>query len=255
MLIADIRHHLTTSYVVHSEFVDLCAGNIQASNLLAYLFWWTDVADGKYPERNGWTWQTASDLFAGLKLSRRGYQKARKKLLEMGILQYRRSGVFGKMHWKLNKEKLVELIYKLKGEDVPEWASEYQHDADNFRLPKWVPLDLWNAFLKMRSEKNGQPIKHGQKKRLLSKLQEFYGKDLDLRLIMEKAIAAGWATFYEASPTPAAAAQPKQESPEEVLKKVEAERKQWKDEPPPDKDMNNEGRLAILNRLKLKKAD
>lgn len=251
MLIADIRHHIQTSYVVPHEFVDLCAGNMQASNLLSYLFWWTDVAETNEPQRNGWIWQTAADLFDGLKLTRRGYQSARNKLLELGVLQYRRSGVFGKMHWKINKEKLVELIYQVRGKEPPEWTSKYHHDTDNFRLPQWVPLDLWNAFLKMRSEK-GRILKLQGKKILLNQLIECHKKRLDLRAIMEKSIISGWAGFYipdgHNKPQPKSQAPTPKQTKEEILRQQVAERET--DTWPPDKNPNNDDRKQLLDGLK-----
>ena len=64
MLIADFRHHIQTSYVIPHEFVALCAGNMQAYNLLGYLFWWTDWVETHEPHRHGWTYQTAENLLA-----------------------------------------------------------------------------------------------------------------------------------------------------------------------------------------------
>lgn len=258
MLIADIRHHINTSYVIPHEFVALCAGNMQACNLLGYLFWWSDWVETNKPDRKGWTWQTAADLFDGLKLTRRGYQKARDKLLELGVIQYRRGGVFGRMHWKLNKEKLLELVYRVRGEEPPEWASKYQHDTDNFRLPKWVPLDLWNAYLKMRSEAK-HPVKHAQKKTLLKQLTELNKAQLDLRAIMEKSILAGWNGFF-APRNQSNTAQPptkqptKQPTLEEVNKQIAADRAAANTKPP-DKNPDAPDRQALLEKLKtLKKS-
>lgn len=59
MLTAEIRHHITTDFVVYREFGLLCGSNIQAATLLSGLFWWSDVAD-KEPKRQGWFYKTAS---------------------------------------------------------------------------------------------------------------------------------------------------------------------------------------------------
>ena len=52
MLTAEIRHHITTDFVVYREFGLLCGSNIQAATLLSGLFWWSDVAD-KEPKTSG----------------------------------------------------------------------------------------------------------------------------------------------------------------------------------------------------------
>ena len=162
MLISDIRHHITTDFVVYREFGLLCGSNIQAATLLSGLFWWSDVID-KEPKRHGWIYKTAAQLFNEFGLTRRGYEKARKFLLGKGVIQCRRAGVHGRLHWQLNKERLLELCYLVKGEPLPQFDSRYHLDIDNFRLEKWVNLDLWNDFLKMRAEK-GKPVNLKQKK-------------------------------------------------------------------------------------------
>ena len=201
------------------------------------------------PHRHGWTYQTAENLLAGLQLTRRGYQKAREALLELGVLQYRRSGVFGKMHWKLNKEKLLEMVYQVRGQEPPEWTTKYQHDSDNFRLPKWVPLDLWNAYLQMCSEK-GRIIKLQGKKTLLKQLIDCRAKGLDLRPIMEKSIIAGSAGFYipNGQNKPQAPAPSPQKTADE-LKQAQAER-EAANAKPPDKNPDNAKLKALQEHLK-----
>ena len=169
MLTADIRHHITTDFVFYREFGLLCGSNIQAATLLSGLFWWSDVAD-KEPKRHGWIYKTAAQLFAEFGLTRRGYEKARKFLLGKGVIQCRRAGVHGRMHWQLNKERLLELCYQVRGEPLPQFDSRYHLDIDNFRLEKWINLTLWNDFLKMRAEK-GKPLNIKQKKTLLNQLK------------------------------------------------------------------------------------
>ncbi|WP_245911233.1 hypothetical protein [Neisseria iguanae] len=77
-----------------------------SNDLLSNLFWWSEVAE-KDPKRCGWIYKTAADLNEKVGLARRGYEKARKFLSEKGIIQYKRAGVFCKMHWQINKEQLL----------------------------------------------------------------------------------------------------------------------------------------------------
>ncbi|OSI09164.1 hypothetical protein [Neisseria canis] len=113
-------------------------------------------------------------------MTRRGYEKARKGLLELGVLQYRRSGVHGKMHWLLNREKLLEKCYQARGLKLPKgFSSQFIIDRDNFRLDNWVPLDLWHAFLDMRID-TGNKVSIKGKKTLLKQLQIIHNKGLDI---------------------------------------------------------------------------
>ncbi len=233
MLTADLRHHITTDFVVYREFGLLCGSNIQAATLLSGLFWWSDVAD-KDPKRHGWIYKTAAQLFSEFGLTRRGYEKARKFLSGKGVIQCRRAGVHGRMHWQLNKERLLELCYLVKGEAVPQFDSRYHLDIDNFRLEKWVNLTLWNDFLKMRAEK-GKPLNIKQKKVLLNQLKDLKNKNYDLDAVMQKSILNGWAGFYPSDRSPNIPAPPTSEAATRKAKaEYEAQIKQSSD-PPPDK--------------------
>jgi len=81
------------------------------------------------------------------------------------------------MHWQFNKERLLELCYQVKGEPVPKFDSRYHLDIDNFCFEKWVNLDLWNEFLKMRAKK-GKHLNIKQKKILLNQLKDLKNKKL-----------------------------------------------------------------------------
>ena len=230
MLTADIRHHITTDFVVYREFGLLCGSNIQAATLLSGLFWWSDVID-KEPKRHGWIYKPAAQLFAEFGLTRRGYEKARKFLSGKGVIQCRRAGVHGRMHWQLNKERLLELCYQVKGEAVPQFDSRYHIDTDNFRLEKWINLGLWNDFLKMRAEK-GKPLNIKQKKILLNQLKDLKNKNYDLDAVMQKSILNGWAGFYPSDRSPNIPAPPTSEAATRKAKaEYEAQIKQSADPP------------------------
>lgn len=187
MLIPDLKPHLTQAFSpLYTDFVPLCDGNMQACELLANLFHWTEWAEQQpdYRERCGWIYKTAEHLKAELGMTRRG-------------------GVHGKMHWLLNVAKLAELIYtKVRGRPAPVFKSGEQFDADGFRLPAFVPLDLWNTYLKMRTEK-GKPFSASQKKNLLKTLTGFHKRKLDLSVIINNAVNGGWFGFYVPDNRPA----------------------------------------------------
>ncbi|WP_244895122.1 hypothetical protein [Neisseria dumasiana] len=161
---------------------------------MSNLFWWSEVAD-KEPKKQGWVYKTAVNLKQELGLTRRGYEKVRRILLKLGLVQYRRGGVHGKMHWYINREVLLSKIYELRGITVPEKNSRHHYDRDNYRLPRFIPLDLWHDFLDMRQEA-GKKTGTGAKKKLIGQLAAFHNRKLDLRPIMEASIVNGWGGFY-----------------------------------------------------------
>ena len=119
MFIADLRLYLEDKFIqVFDEFMPLCAHDFQTASFLSNLFWWSDVAD-KEPKKQGWVYKTADHLKKELGLTRRGYEKVRRILLEQGLVQYRRGGIHGKMHWYINREVLLAKICELRGVAVP----------------------------------------------------------------------------------------------------------------------------------------
>ncbi|KPN73235.1 hypothetical protein [Neisseria sp. 74A18] len=262
MLIADLRPHLSEKFVqIYDEFMPVCAHDFQAASFLSNLFWWSDVAD-KEPKRCGWLYKTAADLKQELGLTRRGYEKVRRTLLKLGLVQYRRGGVHGRMHWYLNREVLLDKICELRGIPVPEKNSRHHYDRDNYRLPKFIPLDLWHNYLDMRIEA-GKKAGTGAKKTAIKQLAAFHNQNLDLRPIMERSILKGWLGFYHNDNN-----QPNR--PSEVALKAQEERtrreldaaakerqkhappQEKPDKPPPEKpDLSgNDGYQAIQNYLK-----
>jgi hypothetical protein len=169
--IQDIRDQLTPDFVVYKEFEAVCEGNAHAVTLLSHLFWWSQVTESKYPERNGWFYKTFKDLKRELGFSRRMVEKARHFLLEKRLIQTDCRYVFNRTHWLLNKECLLQLILKSKGvaEAVGTFfnpkLSNYHFDSGNFRLEKWVNLKLWNDFIAMQQEA-GYKIGRKQKVKL-----------------------------------------------------------------------------------------
>lgn len=257
MLIADLRLYLQEKFIqVFDEFMPLCAHDFQTASFLSNLFWWSEVAD-KTPEKQGWVYKTADHLKKELGLTRRGYEKARRILLEQGLIQYRRGDVHGKMHWLINREVLLKKICELRGVEVPESIGHHHYDRDNFRLPKFIPLKLWHDWLDMVVEK-GKTTSHSMKKTAVKQLAALYHKKLDLRPIMDKSILKGWIGFFfddKSEPVKPSEKDLKQQE-ERALRELAEQLKERAQppKPPPDKANvdKNEGYLAIQQHLKKK---
>ena len=103
----------------------------------------------------------------------------------------------------------------------------------------------------MRHQKNGHPLTKESKKRLYTQLSELHKKNINLRQVMEKAIASGWGGFFPPN-RDYNAPQPKQDikrQAEAFWNDLEADIKA-REIKPPDKDPDNPGRKSILKYLK-----
>lgn len=258
MLTTDIRQHLTPNFTaIYVEFFALCGQNSEAALVLANLFGWSEWLDNHRPKKQGWITKTAEDFANELKLTRHKYEKAREYLLGMGLVEYKRAGVFGKMAYRLCREKLLELIYtKVRGMSKPEFQSAFHTDKDGYHIPRFIPLHEWNEFLKMRENKSKskQSLAAEQKKQLIRQLTDLYKQKFDLKNVIQKSLISGWAGFYHPDKsTPNHAPTPNSSAAEyeALMKQQEAEREQQQSKKP--RDLNTVGRLNLLKNLGLSK--
>lgn len=258
MLTTDIRQHLTPNFTaIYVEFFALCGQNSEAALVLANLFGWSEWLDNHRPKKQGWITKTAEDFANELKLTRHKYEKAREYLLGMGLVEYKRAGVFGKMAYRLCREKLLELIYtKVRGMSKPEFQSAFHTDKDGYRIPRFIPLHEWNEFLKMRENKSKskQSLAAEQKKQLIRQLTDLHKQKFDLKNVIQKSLISGWAGFYRPDKsTPNHAPTPNSSAAEyeALMKQQEAEREQQQSKKP--RDLNTVGRLNLLKNLGLSK--
>lgn len=261
MLITDIRQHLNPNNftMLYDEFIVLCGENRDAALLLSNLFGWSEWADNHRPKKQGWIIKTAEDFYNDLKMKRPAYEKARNFLLELGVIQYKRAGVFGRMAYRIVREKLFELIYtKVRGMSQPEFESAFRADKDGYHIPKIIPLDLWHDFLKMRESKSKsqKPLTAEQKKHLIKQLTDLHAQKFDVKLIMKKSLISGWAGFYRPDKSPYNAPVQAVSSSADDYEAYMKQKQQEAQKPKPQYVSNEVGRenaANLLNFLKQKK--
>ena len=200
-IIHSIRPALSTEFVVYNELRQLCCNHEPTLRMLSKFLYWAENVETKAPHRDGWFWKTGKDLASEIGITRRGYETARESLTNLGVLDFKKCGIFNKMHFRINAEKLLKLVYQVKGQPVPKNINEYQLDNDGFRVPNWIPLKLWNQFINMRQAKKGHTMRNLDKKKRINELKALQGQKLDINLLMQETIIKGWAAFYQPNHT------------------------------------------------------
>ena len=199
-----LTQNLTQSFrIVYDDYQALLGKKHYARDLLSLLHRWTDWASGQpeseQVERDGWIRLTAKDLAANLGFSRRNYEQARADLKEMGIVEcHRERKVHGKLTWKVNILRLVELIAQMKGRAVIMPSAR----KDKFPLPDFIPADLWDEYHAVLRKKKGKSCSRKEKQAFVAKLTEFHERGLDIRLIMQNSINKGWFGFFDPTDRP-----------------------------------------------------
>ncbi|MDF7675987.1 hypothetical protein PT286_04465 [Neisseriaceae bacterium ESL0693] len=183
----------TATAISFSGFEQLCADK-DAANVLARLFYKTRMVENGKPERMGWFYLSA-DEFSMANISRRIYEKSRNILIELGVVQYRRAGVFGRMWWKLNIDQLHRLLCRQKGIE-PTTQDNFHRDRDGFLLPKFIPLELWHEYLDTRRSKTGQAPTKPLKRKWVRQIEKLQKQGADIIVTMTAAIEGGWKNFF-----------------------------------------------------------
>ncbi len=66
-------------------------------------------------------------------------------------------------------------------------------------FPDWLPLETWDAFIKMRKRIKKPPTDYAVKL-LINKLEKFKNDGQDVQAILERSITSSWQDLYEITP-------------------------------------------------------
>lgn len=88
-------------------------GSVNAGVMLSQLWYWSD---GRTKNEEGWIWKTAPEWLAETALTASEVEGARKKLIERGLIHYKRAGIPAKPYYRLDKQAILEAIYALQAQ-------------------------------------------------------------------------------------------------------------------------------------------
>lgn len=126
-------------------FADLRVGKVKsgpvAAVFLSQLVYWYNRMDSE------WLYKTQADITKETKLTRDEQETARKRLITLGVIDEQRRGVPGKMHFRINVERLEALlmgepIENPENEEPPQTEKGEQH---NVETPQSTVVDSHNV--------------------------------------------------------------------------------------------------------------
>src|SRR5581483_3759830 len=91
--------------VAYHPILARVTGALSAGVLLAQFLYWTPRADA-----NGWFHKTRDAIETETALGRSEQETARKRLRAVGVLEEELRGVPAKLHYRLNLDRLTELL-------------------------------------------------------------------------------------------------------------------------------------------------
>jgi hypothetical protein len=109
--------------VAYHPMIARVLGDVKQALFVCQLLYWHDK--GKLPE--GWIWKKQDDWTEETGLSRYEQETARKHLKAKGVLEEDLRGIPATLHYKLNLDRLYELV------------EAYQHEEEAANLPAETP--------------------------------------------------------------------------------------------------------------------
>lgn len=97
-------------YVLYYPSLARVTGSANAALMLGHMLYWSRKFLTKHPERSGWMWCTAADWTLATGLSRHEQDTARAVLRNTGCVEERLIGVPAKMHYRVDLERLGQLV-------------------------------------------------------------------------------------------------------------------------------------------------
>jgi hypothetical protein len=103
-------------------------GSVNAGIMLSQLWYWSD---GRAWNKEGWIWKTAPEWAKETALSESEVEGGRKKLVERGLIQYKRAGLPAKPHYLLNKQAILEAVTALQthAASLPDSGKQVESDS------------------------------------------------------------------------------------------------------------------------------
>lgn len=113
---------LGQSYVSYHPLLATVTGNVKAALFLSHAISWSRYVHQSQPDRDGWFWLRATDWLEGAGLSGREQATARNILKGLGILEEKRIGVPAKIWYRVNLDRLGQVVAKSTGRQFERWS-------------------------------------------------------------------------------------------------------------------------------------
>ena len=182
--------------VAYKPIVAKVVGSVKLGILLSQLLYWKDK--GRDPD--GWIYKSRDEIFDETALSRKEQETARALGEKLGVLESKRMGDKGVMHYRINEEKLHELIEKWAETNGTEIKKVVKKVADipvvvvsSVEMPQWLNPKAWLYWCEYRTE-----IKKKMTAKTMQMQINFLSKhQADHTEIIKRSIMNGWQGLFE----------------------------------------------------------
>jgi hypothetical protein len=125
---SQLRRLLNRPIAYHRVFATI-GGGAKAGLFLSQGFYWTNIKDESDPEAQGWFYKTQVEWEFETGLTRDEQETARRQLVKRGLLQEKRQGLPAKLHFQIQKEKVLSALWAVLNGDTAELSQSSMRES------------------------------------------------------------------------------------------------------------------------------
>jgi hypothetical protein len=123
-----LRRLLNRPIAYHRVFATI-GGGAKAGLFLSQGFYWTNIKDESDPDASGWFYKTQAEWEFETGLTRDEQETARRQLIKRGLLQEKRQGLPAKLHFQIQKDKVLSALWAVLNGDTAELSQSSMGDS------------------------------------------------------------------------------------------------------------------------------
>ncbi len=125
---AQLRRLLNRPIAYHRVFATI-GGGAKAGLFLSQGFYWTNIKDESDADADGWFFKTQADWEFETGLTRDEQQTARRQLTKRGLLKEKLIGLPAKLHYQIQKEKVLDALWAVLNGDTEELSQTSMRES------------------------------------------------------------------------------------------------------------------------------
>jgi hypothetical protein len=125
---SQLRRLLNRPIAYHRVFATI-GGGAKAGLFLSQGFYWTNIKDEGDPEAQGWFYKTQVQWEFETGLTRDEQETARRQLVKRGLLKEKRQGLPAKLHFQIQKEKVLSALWAVLNGDSEELSQSSMRES------------------------------------------------------------------------------------------------------------------------------
>jgi hypothetical protein len=120
--------------IAYHRCIAAITGSVNSGVFLCQALYWSDRTNN--PE--GWFWKTAEEWTEETCLTRREQETCRKRLLQLGFIEEKRTGIPARMFYRLRKDQITTALWEWAHANRDRKAMHKNAKLECTKTPNWI---------------------------------------------------------------------------------------------------------------------